>query len=159
MFQAPLADRFWSKVHKTNTCWLWTGSKSDKGYGKLYSGGPDGTTVRANRVSWELHFGPIPKGKHVLHECDNPSCVRPSHLFLGSHLQNMQDRDKKNRRIAIKGENHVMAKLCDEDIRTIRQLGNNKIGQRKIGKQFKVSQRTVWRIIHRKSWAHVPDVV
>lgn len=153
MYKAPIEERFWNKVRKTDDCWFWTGSKSDRGYGKIYW---NGKTVRANRVSWELHFGPIPEDQDVLHKCDNPACVRPDHLFLGTHLQNMQDRDRKKRRKPPQGEKHGCAKLTKEKIIEIRALGKLKIKQRDIGKQFGITQATVWRILHRKLWTHVP---
>lgn len=90
-----LVDRFWEKVNKTETCWLWTAS-TQGGYGQI---GHDIylRPVRAHRVSWELHYGPIPAGLDVLHKCDNPPCVRPDHLFIGTALDNVQDMLRKER--------------------------------------------------------------
>lgn len=90
----PLADRFWAKVNKTEGCWEWTGAKGRGGYGQLYV---DGKDVRAHRVSWELHHGPIPKGMFVCHHCDNQPCVRPEHLFIGDNAANMRDAFAKGR--------------------------------------------------------------
>ncbi len=100
----PLAVRFWRAVKKSDDpegCWLWTacrqsfqGKTKRPGYGKI----GDGSSSRyAHRVSWELHYGPIPEGKDVLHDCDNPGCVRPDHLFLGDQPANMRDAWKKGR--------------------------------------------------------------
>lgn len=88
--RAPIADRFWAKVEKTEGCWEWTGSKSRKGYGQFNEG-------RAHRVSWEMHNGPIPEGMFVCHHCDNPPCVRPDHLFIGDNAANMRDAFAKGR--------------------------------------------------------------
>jgi len=80
--------RFWSKVNKTNGCWLWLAGKHSYGYGLFYS---DGKCVRAHRFAWESVYGPIPDGLFVLHECDNPPCVNPAHLFLGTKRDNRLD--------------------------------------------------------------------
>ena len=90
-----LEERFWSKVRKADgdACWAWTGAKrSDYGAIKIA-----GDSVLAHRVAWELTNGPIPEGQHVLHRCDNPPCVNPSHLFTGSHADNMRDAFRKGR--------------------------------------------------------------
>lgn len=93
---ASFAVRFWSKVHKTRDCWLWLASTSSDGYGKI--GRPGGKAlVAAHRASWELAYGPIPEGLCVLHHCDNPVCVRPGHLFLGSRADNNRDMKRKGR--------------------------------------------------------------
>lgn len=84
---------FWLRVEKSDGCWNWTG-KLVKGYGSFRLKGVSG---RANRVSWFLAHGNLPKELHVLHKCDNPKCVRPDHLFLGTHLDNMRDMVEKNR--------------------------------------------------------------
>lgn len=95
--KATLEDRFWAKVAKSKRgCWEWTGSLSAAGYGQLFSG-RGMNPHRAHRLSWTLHFGPIPNGLFVCHACDNPKCVRPGHLFLGTHVANMRDCANKKR--------------------------------------------------------------
>lgn len=91
----PLEDRFWRFVEKLSDaeCWNWTGSKSPKGYGKL----PYGNEQQAHRVSYILFKGEIPDKTMVLHHCDNPSCVNPSHLYLGDNKQNMIDMISRDR--------------------------------------------------------------
>lgn len=87
--------RFWNRVNKTEDgCWEWTGSKLPTGYGHLKF---DNIQTYAHRVSWSLCVGEIPDGLCVLHHCDNPCCVKPDHLFLGTMLDNMHDRDAKGR--------------------------------------------------------------
>jgi len=89
-----LPYRFWAKVDQSGECWTWTASQTG-GYGLI--GTPKGND-RAHRVSWVMANGPIPDGLHVLHTCDNPLCVRPDHLFLGTNEDNIMDRIKKGRK-------------------------------------------------------------
>ena len=89
-----MSQEFWAKVRKTDECWLWTGSHNNKGYGSYRIGGK---TIGAHRVSWELQFGPIADGAVVMHLCDNPPCVRPSHLALGGQSANIADAFRKGR--------------------------------------------------------------
>ena len=91
----PSEERFWKFVKKTETgCWNWLGHRDEKGYGTFFSGNKD---VRAHRFSYELHNGKIEGGLWCLHKCDNPPCVRPSHLFLGTNQDNVDDCHKKGR--------------------------------------------------------------
>ena len=88
--QKTLSDRFWEKVEQGDGCWKWLGAKS-QGYGYLSVGGRSGGPQRAHRISYELHFGPIPDGLFVRHKCDNPECTNPEHLEVGTHTDNMAD--------------------------------------------------------------------
>lgn len=94
----PISERFWSKVRVRvkNVCWEWTGSCDEKGYGNMSSVSL-GAPLKAYRVSWEIHFGSIPAGLSVLHACDNPRCVNPNHLMLGTQMANTVDMARKNR--------------------------------------------------------------
>lgn len=93
----PIAERFWPKVDKSGECWVWTASRDRTGYGKFGRGGGKRGWTKASRVSWEIHFGPVPDGLWVLHRCDNPPCVRPDHLFLGTCGDNNRDTASKGR--------------------------------------------------------------
>lgn len=102
-----MRGRFASKVRvMSNGCHLWVGANNGKKspYGRMNIGGNQAKFVRTHRVAWLLAFGEIPRGLHVLHRCDNTLCVNPDHLFLGSHLENMSDRERKGRNNPIKGD-------------------------------------------------------
>lgn len=96
---ALLAARFWDKVAIDRGCWLWTAG-TRHGYGAISEGGRGSPMIMAHRFSWEFHFGPIPDGLGVLHKCDNPPCVNPAHLFLGTQGDNMRDKAVKGRDFA-----------------------------------------------------------
>ena len=95
MFDEKVLERFWPKVRKTDECWEWiAGTRGKTGYGSFKI---DGEVIDTHRVSWMIHFGPIPEDKFVLHKCDNRKCVRPDHLFLGTQLDNVRDMISKGR--------------------------------------------------------------
>lgn len=92
--KTPPEERFWDKVVKTESCWLWDASVDRKGYGKINH---NGKPKSAHRLSYEIAYGPIPEGMFVCHKCDNPPCVRPDHLFIGTNKDNMADMKSKGR--------------------------------------------------------------
>lgn len=143
---------FWSKVQKglPNECWEFTGGKNAHGYGKIY----DGEVMEyAHRFSWKLIHGNIPNGLEVCHHCDNTSCVNPSHLFLGTHFENVQDMIQKDR--GNRGERHGNAKLTDEKIRKIRKLSSDGLSNREISKLMEVQDVTIHDVLRRRTWKHV----
>jgi HNH endonuclease len=104
----PVPDRFWPKVKKADGCWEWIGSRDAHGYGTFNI---NRKTDRAHRVSWELANGVIPDGMIVCHHCDNPPCVRPDHLFLGSHSDNSADAYRKGRKFIPRRSRRVRPEL------------------------------------------------
>jgi len=97
-------ERFWAKVSKTGSCWLWTASVSPDGYGRFNPA--HSRTLYAHRYSWELHYGPIPRGLRVLHGCDTPPCVRPDHLHLGTDADNTREKMERGRARFLSGGDH-----------------------------------------------------
>jgi hypothetical protein len=94
IYLTPFRERFERLITKTASCWIWGGVRGTNGYGTIKK---KSKAIRAHRASYELFVGPIPDGMHVLHKCDNPLCVNPEHLFVGTHIDNMRDMEKKGR--------------------------------------------------------------
>lgn len=164
-------------MNKTATCWLWTGAilRARGGYGAFDIRG-NGEN-KAHRASWVLAFGPIPDGMFVLHKCDNPACVNPKHLWLGTHQDNMADMARKGRhfsktkphRIArgdlngsrthperlARGERSGAAKLRPQDVLEIRARQAAGESLASLGRSFGVSYQAIGYVVNRKSWAHI----
>lgn len=150
MGKRPLEERFWSKVEKTDDCWEWTASKDNHGYGHL---GINGKIIRAHRVAWELTTGPIPTGLCVLHKCDNPGCVRPDHLFIGTKADNNHDMIAKGRLPTQKGGANGHAKLKQKDVDEIRrQYANKEITQARLAAKFRVDRGHISHIVNFVRW-------
>lgn len=147
-------QRFWAKVQKTNSCWLWIGGCKRTGYGRIVKKGKK-PKIDAHRASWILHNGPIPEGVYVLHDCpngDNPACVNPDHLWLGTHEQNMHDKVSKG---ICSGENHSQRKLSWLDVKFIRDSYNlRQRTQKELADMFGVKVHHVSNIINFKKWNH-----
>lgn len=139
--------RFWSHVAKAD-CWEWSGSRWPGGYGIMRLGD---RRLQAHRFSWELHRGPIPTGLCVCHRCDNPPCVNPAHLFLGTHLENVLDSSRKGRRHTSRnvGERNGGAKLTADQVHAIRAAAG-RITQ--IARSFGVSSRAIRDIRAGRKW-------
>lgn len=148
----PIAERFWPKVDKRgpDECWPWKASVTHQGYGHT---NVNGRTAAAHRVSYELSTGPIPEGLGVLHRCDNPRCVNPAHLFLGTPADNTADMMAKQRTNNPKGEWHHAAKLTPDAVVAIR-ADNRDVPV--IAGQYGVSEGAIWDIKARRTWTHVP---
>jgi transcriptional regulator with XRE-family HTH domain len=137
------AERFWEKVdYRTrDECWEWTAAVNDRGYGVVKFGGRQ---QKAHRVAYKLTRGEIPEGMLVCHACDNPSCVNPDHLWLGTNADNTADRDAKGR--TQKGERHYASTLSDEVVAQIRADGDN-LSQARLAEKYGTSQSHVGRIL------------
>jgi hypothetical protein len=150
--------RFWAKVNiqGPDDCWNWKVYINAYGYGQFHL---NGTPYLAHRLSWELTYGPIPKGLCCCHRCDNRKCVNPSHLFLGTHKDNTQDMISKNRSShgINNGINNGRATLTEEQVIEIRRLYalENHLSQVKLGILFGVSDSQIDNIVQRKSWKHI----
>ena len=141
----PPAVRFWPRVRKSLGCWEWAGRRSRRGYGEF---DVDGGRVAAHRMAWQLARGPIPDGLLVCHHCDNPACVRPDHLFLGTQADNMCDMAAKGRHGYPRGEDHPSARLSNVDAAEIRRLYRaGGVTQDALARHFGVCQSHVSRIV------------
>ena len=156
--------RFLNKVKKCeNGCWEWTAGKDKDGYGKYRKG-------RAHRFAYELWKGPIPDGLYILHSCDNPPCVNPEHLEIGTNQDNVNDRQHKNRQA--KGDNHGRytrpettargekqggSKLTADCVREIKILREFGFSLKELGKMYSVHCTNISVILRGKSWKHVPS--
>jgi hypothetical protein len=182
---ASVLNRFWAKVNKDGPiheehgqCWNWLGGLTF-GYGNFCALGEG----RAHRVSYIIHNGKIPKGLFVLHKCDNPSCVNPKHLFLGTQKDNVADCVTKGRfatgerspsRVNIasrpRGENHCFrrnpekhakgegvtgAKLTEEQVKYLRTLPIKWGDVSRLAREYGISQGQMWKVLHGTKWKHV----
>ncbi|ODT75487.1 MAG: hypothetical protein ABS69_10730 [Nitrosomonadales bacterium SCN 54-20] len=141
----------YSKPNVETGCVEWTGSKNKDGYGKV------GINVgkmseKAHRAAWEIAKGRIPDELLVLHKCDNPSCINPDHLFLGTNAENMADRNAKGRQAFQKGELSGKAKLTEDQIKQIREDSRF---QKDIALDYGVARTTISAIKNRYNWTHV----
>lgn len=134
-------------------CWLWTGSNTKGGHGRFWV--KDKLEV-ASRFAYEFFKGPIYNKLHVLHRCDNPYCVNPEHLFLGTHKDNMADRDAKKRGVIpepLFGEQHPTSKLTGEQVIKMRQIRDEtKLSYTKLGTMFNVTTMTAYRACKGINW-------
>ncbi len=146
-------DKFWRYVDKRgpDECWEWTRSTAtNNGYGRFWI---DGKHVIASCYAYEQEYGPIPDGMEVCHECDNPKCVNPRHLFLGTHLENMHDALDKGRLRSYSGEAHPLAKLTENEVGAIRKAYRaGGVTQTGLAKRYGVSQTNIGAIVRGHIW-------
>lgn len=148
----PPAERFFEFcISEPNSgCWLWLGGVGEKGHGRFNVG--NSLQVQAHRFSWELHNGPVPDGLWVLHQCDNPPCVNPEHLFLGTCLDNHRDMIAKGRKVSAIGEANPKTNLTEQDVLNIR-ADTRPLAV--IGADYGFDKQHVWKIKRRWYWKHI----
>lgn len=177
-------ERFWDKVRIGDGCWEWTSARTKTGYGQFRL---NGRTRQAQQVAWELWHGlPFPAGMEACHTCDHPWCMRPSHVFIGTHVENIADMDRKGRRgVAVGdsngsrrhpgrlargdlnpmrlypdkrpcGESHGGSKLSEADVVEMRRLHGAGESSASIGRRFGIGRSQALAIIKRHFWKHVP---
>ena len=150
-------SRFWNKVDVLGPkqCWPWRAAKL-WGYGAFGIMLPVQKQMicRAHRVMWRIVYGPIPPRQCVLHSCDNPRCVNPSHLFLGLPKDNVQDRDRKARNV--KGSKHGAARLTENDVFCIRgTYKRGEVSQQQLADNYKVTRAAISLVIRHRTWKHI----
>ena len=150
------ASRFMSGVEKSEKdgCWIWSRAKRGKGYGTTSL---NGKLIYAHRASWLIKNGLIPDGMVVCHRCDNPSCVNPEHLFLGTHRENILDAASKGLMTGNRtfGEEKPQAKLNEQQVIKIRQLYIDGTSRRHLAQIYKMSINTIDNIVNRRTWKHI----
>src|SRR5437660_11545344 len=159
-YKVPTFDRFWSKVDKKgeDECWPWKAGKNNRGYGVFALEHPHHNErvvdILAHRYSWQEANGPIPKGRYILNKCDNPPCVNPKHLRVGTLKDNSEDMYAKGR--ARIGESHPSSKLTEAQVLEIRQKYSRGVyGYTRLAKEYGVAHWTILSIIRRKNWKQV----
>jgi hypothetical protein len=146
-----LKKKFCERVNKNtgSECWEWVGSISSNGYGKYLF---EGKFYLAHRLSYMLLISDIPKNKLVLHKCDNPKCVNPKHLYVGTQKDNMQDKVRRGRMPCMSGENSPSSKLTWKKIEQAKKLSHEGSSLRSIGKMFNVHHWTIGLALKGKTW-------
>lgn len=151
---APLEERFWSRVRKSEGCWEWTGAVGTAGYGMISP--PGHRSIGAHRVSYELNIGPIPAGHWVLHHCDNRRCVRPDHLYAGTPTQNVADMYARRRARPPRGSTQGGARFTEAQVAEIRiRYAAGGVSQGALAREYGVGTQTIKHIIDRHTWRHV----
>ena len=153
-YKENIEKRLLSKSERVGECLLWTGRKIWSGYGTI---GIRSHSTAVHRVAYKMWNGDIPKGMYVLHKCDIRHCIEPSHLYLGTHHDNMKDMVERDRQYHPLGELHKMSKFKDENILEIRALyASGKYSQADLSRKYEVCGPCIHNIVKRKSWKHLP---
>lgn len=159
----PLEERFWERVDRRgdDECWPWVGSVS-KGYGYICRGGRNGPVVGAHSLALELSQGfPVPKGMCACHHCDNPICVNPKHLFMGTFADNMADKVAKGRQGRpknMKGEGNTRAKLTNEKVLRALSLRKSGLTYKQVAEEIGIGRSCIANVLSGLSWTHVTNI-
>lgn len=146
---------FWRHVTKGDGCWEWDGYRGPtQRYGRFSL---KGRKYKAHRFAWQIFYGAVPRGLHVLHKCDNGFCVRPEHLFSGTHRDNMHDMFRKGRRTIVRGSRQGQSKITESDVLKIRRLYAAGFRQVALADRFGIDQTGISKIVLHKSWQHVKE--
>jgi DNA-binding CsgD family transcriptional regulator len=149
-----LKDRFYKKFEVADSgCWEWQASKNPAGYGWFAM---NDTMFLAHRASWIIHNGDIPAGLCILHSCDNPACVNPAHLRVGTHFENTRDKYERGRELHLKGSQNGRATLTEDQVAKILSLQSSGLSRSEVAERFGISRPMLARIWARKLWKHVP---
>ncbi len=133
-------------------CWEWVGTRPSGAYGHFSI---KAKAVKAHRWVYELCCGPIPEGMVIRHKCDNPSCVNPLHLTVGTHQDNINDRQERRRWADRQGEKHPLRKVSEADVHQIRRAANLGEPQKSIAQRFGIGSGQVGKIVRRENWSHI----
>lgn len=150
-----VVERFHEKWELEDGCWIWKASTAGKGYGQMKIPNTR-QQIYAHRLSYLIHYNELPENMFVCHTCDNPRCVKPSHLFLGKAVDNSLDMVNKDRHL--NGEKNAKSKLTEEKVLQIHKLYELGLSQGKLGRIFGVSQGTIHKIVHGQRWKHVYEI-
>lgn len=149
-------EKVWRHIaRQPSGCWEWNGLRGPLGYGRAY--GPYAGRRRwpAHRLVYSIMVEPIPEGMVVRHRCDNPPCVNPAHLELGTIADNNADRTERGRSCRTSGQDRWVSKLTDDDVRAARRMLADGLSQHAVGEALGVSQTTIWAIKSGNRWSHV----
>lgn len=147
--KGPAKDRFWECVEVSDGCWEWTGGKDSHGYGHLRADNWR-KKVGAHRFSYELHFGPIGAGLEILHQCDNPGCVRPDHLKVGTHADNMREMVARGR--GYRGYRRSLGEGVEAEV--LQSYLRGVTAFRALGRLHNISPTTAKKIVRQWALAH-----
>jgi hypothetical protein len=156
-----LEQRFMEKVHPEpmSGCWLWGGCIDSKGYGQIRRGANTLGVAQATAVSLGLRGVVVPAGMVVCHRCDNPPCVNPDHLFIGTHKDNSDDKIRKGRGNPVKGVGHYQARITDSDVISIRRAYKGGATLKELSATYGLNTSAIGHVVVGRTWKHVLEPI